>query len=85
MSYCRTSCPDGSDVYVFGSGKLLECWVAWREADAAGIDSTFMVPMDSVAPEKTMVGHLMWLRSKGLRVPDHGVDRLLSEIGEEPS
>ncbi len=67
-------------MYVFGSKDFLECYVAWREADAAGIGTTFMVPKDSPTPEKTMVGHLVWIRSKGMRVPDHCIENLLSEV-----
>lgn len=80
MSYCRTSCPEGSDVYVFGSLRTLECHLAYDAAVQAGIEKPYFgVPYDSPAPEKTMIGHLIWVRSRGLRVPEHAIDSLLSD------
>lgn len=80
MSYVRTT-DQGSDVYVFGSLTHLECSIAWRVAVDLEIEQFFNVPFDAKGGEqKTMYGHLMFLRDRGVRVPDHVFRRLMNEI-----
>lgn len=81
MSYCRTGA--GSDVYVIGGGKGLECWVADAIAGELGIRSHYFVPYsdhDESLSLKAMLGHLYSLRDAGVRVPGRALRRLLSEI-----
>lgn len=83
MSYCRTSETD-SDVYVFGSGTHLECHIAWARADQVGIEEHFITPytLEPAIAERTMLGHLMFLRTIGLLVPERATDRLAGEIAD---
>ena len=81
MSYCRVNKAD-SDVYVFGSGRYLECYVAWRVAASITVPDTFMVHLNSPNPERKMLSALLWLKTQGARVPDRAIKRLQEEADE---
>ena len=79
MSYCRFS--DDSDVYVFGSGYALECYVAGALV-GDGDREIYMVAMTDREPERKMWNHLVELRGKGLKIPQRALDRLDAEARE---
>lgn len=81
VSYCRVNKTD-SDVYVFGSGRYLECYVAWRVAASISVPDTFMVHLDSPNPERKMLSGLLWLKTQGARVPNRAIERLQEEADE---
>lgn len=82
MSYCRLNERD-SDVYVYGSTKF-ECTVAWQVAHDLEISQYFSIPWDKDdgTAQKTMYGHLVYLRDIGVRVPERTFRRLMNEITE---
>lgn len=82
MSYCRTS--DDSDVYVYASGKGIQCHVAWRDAVLKNVQESFFAEYGEghAVAEKAMLGHLLYLRQRGLKVPEHATERLIREIAQ---
>lgn len=84
MSYARSSSP-GSDVYIFGSGTHLECYINNDVLKLIGdwLPREYAVPFDDKGTaQKAMLGHCYYLMDQGVRIPGYTIRRLIQEICE---
>ena len=71
-----------SDVYVFGSGSHLECVLSHRDASIFGLPrlQQFSYEWGEECAQSAMYHYLLFLREKGLNVPNSALKRLRSEL-----